>query len=1490
MSSKIKQQPSKIVGIQFSIMSPDEILRNSVAEITSRDTYIGTKPVIGGLFDPRMGVLDPGLICPTDGLDYIQTPGYFGHIKLARPVFYIQYLNTIIKISRCVCKKCSKLLISKEKYKYLLDLPSDKRWNEVFQLASKIKRCGEDIENGCGYKQPNKIKKEGLATLYAEWSNLETGDDTENEKINLRLTPEILLKVFKRISDEDVSFMGFSPLWSRPDWMICQNFAVPPPSVRPSVKHDAQQRSEDDISHIIVNIIKTNTTLKEKIEQGVPSNIIEDWTTVLQYYIATMVDNKLPGASPVTQRSGRTLKSISERLKGKPGRVRGNLMGKRVDFSARSVITPDPELSIKELGVPLKIAKNITKPVVVNDKNMRYLLKMAKNGPDTWPGAKILEKKDGSSISLRYFDKNSIRLEEGDILHRHMIDGDTILFNRQPSLHRMSMMGHIVKIMHIGDTFRMNVGDTKPYNADFDGDEMNLHMPQDDEAEMELLYLAAVNNQLISPANHKSIIGIFQDSLLGSNRFTRKNVSFTPLQAMNLLCKYDKLTGDIFTKNKISNFDILSQILPPLTLEYKVNKMFREGDEYSTSNGVLEIKNGKYIRGHIDKGVFGSGGKGLIQRIANDFSNKTSQEFIDDIQNIVTEYMKTSGFSVGISDLVTSDAINDSINEVIFEHKKDIKNIEDQFHLNIFENKTGRSNEAEFEIQVNNILNAAMLKAEKTAMKSLSKDNRFVTIVDCGSKGKNLNITQMISCLGPQTIDGKRIPYSYTNRTLPHYSQFDDSAEARGFVENSFIHGLTPTEVFFHAMGGRVGLIDTAVKTSQTGYIQRRLVKGMEDIQVKYDMTVRNNRNKIIQFNYGGNNFDTSKIETQKMEIVSMSYEEIYTIFNFEINDKLIETIFEDKTLRRYKKQKKQCKEICKKIINEMIQYKHHIVEHMFAFSDENSVNLPISFKYIIQNTMSRLNLSNSLVNITPYEAFVKINDAYQKFYLNKYISPPILFKILYTFYLNPRDLLFEKRFNAAALDLLLETIFTSYKKSLINPGEMVGIVAAQSIGEPTTQMTLNTFHYAGVGKSGVTRGVPRIEEILSLTDNLKNPSLTVYLNKEDETQKDKAYEILSYMEHTKLGDLIKKLEIVYDPDDLNTLISKDSQLLKQYYEFEQIIQECSGDVNKGDEQEKLKWIIRIEIDQTKMLNINISMEDIHFTLKTIYKDEISCVYSDYNDDNLVFRIRCMNLKKKKSPSLDQEDHIHYLKAFQDNLLNNIVLRGIKNIGQITPRKINTTVKFNSEKCNYEKNEIYVLDTIGSNLIDVLALPYIDSKRTFSNNIIEMYKILGIEAARTILFNELTEVIEDAGEYVNSHHINLLCDRMTTNAKLVSIFRHGINNDNIGPIAKASFEETSEMFLKAARHGELDEMRGVSANVMCGQQGYFGTSAFNVYLNINKMKDLDEVAIQEETNEDDLSILSETGECSISNIKLQNNTSIQNTIDLGEDDEYAIDI
>jgi DNA-directed RNA polymerase II subunit RPB1 len=477
MSSSNQYTSSKIIGIQFSILSPEEIRNGSVAEINSKDTYENNKPVIGGLFDPRMGVLEPGLICPTDGLDYMKTPGYFGHIELARPVFYIQYLTTILKVLRCVCFKCSKLLISKEKYKHLLKLAPEARWKYIFTLASKVGRCGEETEDGCGCKQPGKIRKDGLATIYAEWKNdgleepmpeAQQAQGQKDKNIVIKLTAEMVLKIFKRISDEDVHFMGFSPLWSRPDWMVCQVMAVPPPAVRPSVKHDAQQRSEDDLSHILVNIIKTNKTLHEKIQANAPANVIDDWTTVLQYYVATQVDNKIPGVASVAQRSGRPLKSIKDRLNGKGGRMRGNLMAKRVDFSARSVITADPNISIRELGIPMKVAKNITKPVVVNALNRAFLMKLIENGPDVWPGAKIWEKKNGDSITLRYVDRKSVVLEDGDIVHRHMMDGDAILFNRQPTLHRMSMMCHIARIMTRGDTFRLNVACTKPYNADFD--------------------------------------------------------------------------------------------------------------------------------------------------------------------------------------------------------------------------------------------------------------------------------------------------------------------------------------------------------------------------------------------------------------------------------------------------------------------------------------------------------------------------------------------------------------------------------------------------------------------------------------------------------------------------------------------------------------------------------------------------------------------------------------------------------------------------------------------------------------------------------------------------------------------------------------------------------------------------------------------------------------------------------------------------------------
>jgi DNA-directed RNA polymerase II subunit RPB1 len=1514
--------PSKVVGVQFSILSADEIQSFSVAEVSSKDTYTNNKPVPGGLFDIRMGVIDNGLICPIDGLDHMSTPGYFGHLKLARPVFYIQYLSTIIKILKSVCFKCSKLLINKTKHCALMNLRPEQRWKVVFNLATKIKRCGEETESGCGCKQP-KIRKEELATIYGDWIN------ESKETFSVNITPEMVLKIFRRISNEDIIFMGFSPVWSRPESMICQVMAIPPPSVRPSIRHDLMQRCEDDLTHILVNIIKTNNTLKEKIQNN--SSVADEWAKLLQYHFASLVDNRFPGGASVAQRSGRPLKCIKDRLNGKGGRIRGNLMAKRVDFSARSVITADPNISLAELGIPLKIAKNITKPVKVNDRNKRFLTSLVRNGADVYPGAKILEVynpicKEMKMITLKYrMDRENIVLQNGDIVHRHILDGDYVLFNRQPTLHRMSMMAHRAKVLMRGETFRLNVAVTKPYNADFDGDEMNMHMPQDVFSDAELEHLAAVPFQLVSPANNQTIIGVFQDSMLGCFQFTRKSVSFGPREAMNLLMKYDKVnevqlynlfqadsattttttttTAAKTTTAKVNSFEILSQILPPLSLNYKL-KSIGEGDgEGGEEESFLRISNGKYLSGRIDKSVLGSKTKGVVHRICNDFGNSAASKFIDDLQNIVTEYLKLSTFSVGVSDLMEGGGRasaaggqekKQQIQEIISKRKEDVRGLIHQLELSVFENNTGRSNAEEFENQVNNILNRVSKETQKVGLQTLHPDNRFRTMVNAGSKGSELNISQMIACVGQQNVDGKRIPYGFDDRTLPHFTKFDDSPEARGFVLNSYMDGLTPQELFFHAMGGRVGLIDTAVKTSTTGYIQRRLIKGMEDLMVHYDMTVRSNKNQIIQFIYGEDGVDTVKVESQQVPFVKMSLSEIFAHYDVPVTEATKQLIFDPETLRRVKRQKDELHQKNQAYVDKLIQNRDAVAQNVFKMRNDSNVYCPVSFFSLIENVRGQLHLNaRSIVNITPLEVYEKIEECFAKLSFYTYVKPTRLFEALFYYYLSPRVLVYDKRFHRAAIDLLMETILVQYKRSIIAPGEMVGMIAAQSIGEPTTQMTLNTFHFSGISsKSNVTRGVPRIEEILSLTTDQKNPSLTIYLKPEDETNREKARSIMSMIEHTKMADIVNSVEICYDPHQV-TNIADDLFTMEQFYEFERLLEKTKGlEKPQGattKNSKKSKWIIRMDLNAEKMMEKNITMDDVHFVVKNVYGKQVSCVYSDYNAEKLIFRVRLETTPKvaaskrikkpKKETSAtkkkakkkeeveedveedvegegegegeeeghveegnkkeedvglsDQTDDIYMLKMFQQQLLQNVVIKGVKNIKAVILRKLQDMLRLDGDQ--YKPRDIWVLDTVGTNLLDVLSQDYIDHRRTISNDITEMLNIFGIEAARQCIYNEFSEVIEFDGAYIDYKHVTLLVDRMMSTYKPISICRHGINKDNIGPIAKASFEETPEMFLSAAKHAELDIMKGVSANVLCGQEGYYGTNSFQIILDLESM-------------------------------------------------------
>lgn len=798
-----------ILGIQFGIFSPEEIERRSVVEVTSHATYDGNEPKLGGLFDPRMGVLDNGKECRSCGQKNHNCPGHFGHYRLARPVYYIQFFPMVLNVLRCVCVRCAKLLIDKNLYKKIAKRRGEGRWREVLNACNNISRCGQQIEDGCGAKQPDRYVKEGIARIIAEW------DEPTPQRQPLEV--EYVLRLFRQVLDEDVDFMGLSRHWDRPDWMICSVLAVPPPQMRPSVVQDNNQRSEDDLTHKLVDIIKTNKTLQQKIDANASKAIIDEWTNVLQYHVATLINNQIPGVAPSAQRSGRAVKSIQQRLGSKEGRIRYNIQGKRVEFSARSVITPDPNLSIGELGVPMKIAMNLTFPDKVTPYNRDILYRYVQNGGDVYPGAKTIVRADGRMISLKHVNTKELVLYNGDTVNRHIMDGDIILFNRQPTLHRMSMMGHRARVLPY-NTFRLNVSAVSPYNADFDGDEMNAHIPQSYEAATELEQIAAVRHQIVGPREGKPSIGIVQDTLVGSYLLTKNDNQFTRREFMNLMMYNKNFEGIPKAAasasatpggERWSGHQVISSLLPPINMDMG-NKSF--DDDPSPKNKV-KIVEGQVLNGTIDKDIFSKAGKGIVHVSYNDYGADSTVTMIDSLQTTVESFLVLNGFSVGISDMIADEKTRQQMEEVIQARKKEVNELNLQVHLDLFDNNTGKPNQDEFEARVFAALNKATKEAGEFGQLALAEENRLVAMVKAGSKGGPINIAQMIACVGQQNIEGKRIPYGFSDRTLPHYKKYDDGPEARGFIESSFIGGLSPQEFFFHAMSGREGLIDTAVKS-----------------------------------------------------------------------------------------------------------------------------------------------------------------------------------------------------------------------------------------------------------------------------------------------------------------------------------------------------------------------------------------------------------------------------------------------------------------------------------------------------------------------------------------------------------------------------------------------------------------------------------------------------------------------------------------------------
>ncbi|KAL9230059.1 hypothetical protein vseg_005452 [Gypsophila vaccaria] len=1477
MESRFLTSPAEVAKvhmIQFGILSPDDIRQMSVVQIEHGVTTERGRPKAGGLSDTRMGTVDRRVKCETCTASMAECPGHFGHLELAKPVYHIGFLKTVLSILRCVCFSCSKLLADEEDHKFKVSLRVRNPKNRLKKIleASKSKRkcdkgdvlsVGEDTNEpsketrgGCGALQPT-FTIDGMK-IVAEYKMAKKKND-EQERLpepverKQQLTAEKVLSVLKRITDEDCQLLGFNPKYARPEWMILQVLPIPPPPVRPSVMVNTS-RSEDDLTHQLAMIIRHNDILRRQERNGAPAHIITEFSQLLQFHIATYFDNELPGLPRATQRSGRPIKSICNRLKAKEGRVRGNLVGKRVDFSARTVITPDPNINIDQLGVPWSIALNLTYPETVTPYNIERLKELVDNGPHPPPGktgAKyIIREVDGQRLDLRYLKKSSDNhLEIGDKVERHLIDGDFVLFNRQPSLHKMSIMGHRIKIMPYS-TFRLNLSVTSPYNADFDGDEMNMHVPQSLEARAEVLELMMVPKCIVSPQANKPVMGIVQDTLLGCRKITKRDTFIEKDVFMNILMWWDDFDGKlpqpaILKPRPIwTGKQVFSLIIPK-----QINLVRFAAWHQETETGFLTpgdtrvlIEGGQLLTGTLCKKTLGTSSGSLIHVIWEEVGPDAACKFLGYTQWLVNYWLLQHGFSMGIGDTIADAATMEIINETISKAKNEVKNLIRAFQEKQLEPEPGRTMKESFENRVNQVLNKARDDAGSFAQKSLSESNNLKAMVTAGSKGSFINISQMTACVGQQNVEGKRIPFHFSNRTLPQFTKDDYGPESRGFVENSYLRGLTPQEFFFHAMGGREGLIDTAVKTSETGYIQRRLVKAMEDIMVKYDGTVRNSLGDVIQFLYGEDGMDAVWIESQKLDSLKMKKSEFDRTYRYDFDDEnwepdymLQEHVSDLKTIREFRN-------VLDAEVENLKTDRYHLATGIAATGD-NSWQLPVNLKRLLWNAQKIFKVDmrekSDMHPIEIVEAVDKLQERLKVVPGDDFLSMEaqknaiLFFNILLRSTLASKRVLKEFKLNREAFAWVVGEIESRFLQSLVAPGEMIGIVAAQSIGEPATQMTLNTFHYAGVSAKNVTLGVPRLREIINVAKNIKTPSLSVYLKPEVSRTKEKAKNVQCALEYTTLRNVAHATEVWYDPEITSTIIDDDVDFVRSYYEMPD--EEVSPDKISP-------WLLRIELDREMMVDKKLSMADIAEKINLEFSNDMTCIFNDDNAEKLILRIRIVNDEAYKGRSLDESsDDDVFLKVISGNMLTEMTLKGIPGINKVFIKQAKVS-KFD-EQNGFKSETEWMLDTEGVNLLAVMCHQDVDASRTTSNHLIEVMEVLGIEAVRKALLDELRVVISFDGSYVNYRHLAILCDTMTYRGHLMAITRHGINRNDTGPLMRCSFEETVDILLDAAVYAESDYLKGVTENIILGQLAPIGTGGCSLYLNEEILQDAIELQL-----------------------------------------------
>eukprot|EP01127_Copromyxa_protea_P009398 TRINITY_DN2218_c0_g1_i1.p1 TRINITY_DN2218_c0_g1~~TRINITY_DN2218_c0_g1_i1.p1 ORF type:complete len:1419 (+),score=297.20 TRINITY_DN2218_c0_g1_i1:362-4618(+) len=1357
--SRESDVPLKIDHIQFGMLSGTEMRNLSEIRVFNSNPYHpDTKmPVEYGPLDPRLGVSGKdGKKCTTCGKLFAECAGHWGFVELYFPVFHVGFLSKIQNILQMVCKKCSNVLLSpKKKLHYLNVLQGNLGYAErkalarhildVCQKKRKKKPCRMcDSWNGTVTKV-----KASFLFLHVPWESSAGMEEKEMFKDSFReasseikelpgylekageiINPIRCKTIFERISHQDLLLLDMDPNVTRPEHMVLTHLLAPPCCIRPSVTTGFTS-NEDDLTIKLKEIVSADSSLRGEASKGTPLSALYDKWDHLQFECAKFINSSYSGfPKEMKSKDKKPTRGIVQRLKGKGGRFRCNLSGKRVDFTGRTVISPDPNLGIHQVGVPELVATTLTFPEKVTSTNIERMRTLVLRGPDVHPGAKLIVDKEGTrSMMLKYGDRvaRARELKIGDTVERHLDDGDIVLFNRQPSLHRISIMSHRAKILP-HRTFRFNECVCAPYNADFDGDEMNLHVPQTQEARAEALFLMSSVENLVTPRDGSILIAATQDFLTTSFMLTSRDIFYDRAQFAQIASYYS--SGDIrfefpepallkpvelFTGKQVFsvliNHSSKDRINVNLTRKTKNYVGDVDAKEFDKPEGYVVIRNGDLLCGVPDKSILGGGKNTFFQLLLRDYGNVICSDRMTKLAKLSARWIGNHGFSIGIEDVTPSEKLKAGKKVLIEEAYQKCDDLLEQFRIGKLVPHPGSSLEQTLEAEIGGILSKVRDDVGTLCTRELPPHNSPLIMSQCGSKGSKVNISQMVASVGQQIVTGKRIPNGFYKRTLPHFKQEDArSPVAKGFVSNSFFSGLEPPEFFFHTMGGREGLIDTAVKTAETGYMQRRLMKALEDLSVQYDGSVRTSTGWLVQFIYGDDGIEPTYVEDEKGPV---DYERIMT-------NVLNSNIGPGKVMLK--------KEEAEKILT-----------HQFSVNPD----------------LKRLS------------SFYK--KKIQEYCFNEKAAH----------YGNPR-------LDKQALINFLRTVGKKMMGATAEAGTSVGALAAQSIGEPCTQMTLKTFHFAGVASMNITLGVPRIKEIMDATKNIKSPIIEVFLNNPE--SEEEARRVKGSIERIVLGDIVDYIAEVYKPNSIAIELKINWSLARSL---------C---VNVTVDS-----IIDSIVASQRTLRLGLKREQIdvggdrRYVVGDKGQEEIEW-------DKIVITPTINNIKQSLMGRITDIKR----------RIGDVVIYGIKSVSRCVLSK---------DKRDASKHILYV---DGQGLLDVLKIPGVDVVNTFTNHSIEAAEVLGIEAGRATIIEQVSYTMQQHAVSVDERHLKLLADMMTYRGKILGMQRTGISEMTDSILMLASFERTDDVLENAAMHSMVDKISGVSECIIMGKTVSLGTGLCDV--------------------------------------------------------------